>query len=149
MSLIIWLDWFLKKSRDFSLVSHPGEGGAEDSPPGPGGARASPVSPGDKGGWSEGGDIPLQEKAVNGVCYTICQQNWPLSANLGNCMNACHKRVLDLANLPTERSVFLLGPPGQTGKSSYVREVLHGMPAPSYNLLGHTLRPRLASDPYA
>jgi len=56
------------------------------------------------------------------------------------------KRALDVAGLLKERSLFLFGP-RQTGKSTYVREELAGLPSLSYNLLDTGLRFRLMADP--
>jgi predicted AAA+ superfamily ATPase len=55
-------------------------------------------------------------------------------------------RVLDISGLLAERSLFLFGP-RQTGKSSFIREELRGLPALSYNLLDSGLLVRLMADP--
>jgi uncharacterized protein len=57
-----------------------------------------------------------------------------------------YKRQLDISSLVKERSLFLFGP-RQTGKSSYIREELKGLPALSYNLLDGALRLRVMADP--
>jgi predicted AAA+ superfamily ATPase len=56
------------------------------------------------------------------------------------------KRALDLGAVLRKKSVFLFGP-RQTGKSSYVRSELEGVPALSFNLLDGGLRLRLMADP--
>ncbi len=61
-------------------------------------------------------------------------------------MSEYRNRAIDLRELLAERSLFLLGP-RQTGKSSFVREELSGVPALSYNLLDNSLRFRLTADP--
>ncbi|MCX7028463.1 MAG: DUF4143 domain-containing protein [Spirochaetes bacterium] len=55
-------------------------------------------------------------------------------------------RTLDLKTALAQRSVFLFGP-RQTGKSSYVREQLGGLPALSYNLLDGGLRLKFLANP--
>lgn len=57
-----------------------------------------------------------------------------------------YRRQLDISSLIQERSLFLFGP-RQTGKSSYIREELKGLPALSYNLLDGSLRLRVLADP--
>jgi predicted AAA+ superfamily ATPase len=56
------------------------------------------------------------------------------------------RRILDVRALLEERSLFLFGP-RQTGKSSYIREELGGLPKLSYNLLNLGLFHRLLADP--
>jgi len=56
------------------------------------------------------------------------------------------RRALDVRGLLGERSLFLLGP-RQTGKSSYIREELGGLPALAWNLLDRGLLFRALADP--
>jgi len=56
------------------------------------------------------------------------------------------RRALELKPLLAERSLFLFGP-RQSGKSSYVREELGGIPALSWNLLDRGLYLRVLADP--
>lgn len=57
-----------------------------------------------------------------------------------------YRRQLNISNLIKERSLFLFGP-RQTGKSSYIREELKGLPALNYNLLDGALKLRVLADP--
>ena len=57
-----------------------------------------------------------------------------------------YRRRLDISRLVKERSLFLLGP-RKTGKSTYIREELKGLPALNYNLLDGALRLRIMADP--
>jgi predicted AAA+ superfamily ATPase len=55
-------------------------------------------------------------------------------------------RALELSSLLADRSLFIFGP-RQTGKSSYIREELKGLPSLSFNLLDRGLLLRLLADP--
>ncbi len=56
------------------------------------------------------------------------------------------RRILDVKELLNESSLFLLGP-RQTGKSSYLREELAGIPVLTWNLLDSGLLMRCLAEP--
>jgi predicted AAA+ superfamily ATPase len=60
--------------------------------------------------------------------------------------NSYLHRALDISSLIAERSLFIFGP-RQTGKSSYIREELAGVPSLAFNLLDRGLLHRLLADP--
>jgi predicted AAA+ superfamily ATPase len=64
----------------------------------------------------------------------------------GRMNNSYLHRALDLSSLIAEKSLFVFGP-RQTGKSSYIREELAGVPSLTFNLLDRGLLLRLLADP--